>query len=41
MAQLLMIAVLLAQLLAPKTGGIKPADGAPMCPAKGCNVAGG
>jgi hypothetical protein len=40
-AQLLMIAVLLAQLLTPKTGGIKPADGNPMCPAKGCTTTGG
>jgi len=33
--QLLLIAVLLAQLLAPKTGGTLPADGNPTCP-KGC-----
>jgi hypothetical protein len=39
MAQLLMIAVLLAQLLTPsthKSGGIQPADGNPMCSSKGC-----
>jgi hypothetical protein len=41
MAQLLMIAVLLAQLLTPKTGGVKPADGNPMCPPKGCTTTGG
>jgi hypothetical protein len=38
--QLLLIAVLLAQLLTPKTGpktgGISPADGNPMCSSKGC-----
>jgi hypothetical protein len=41
MAQLLMIAVLLAQLLTPtthKSGGTRPADGNPMCPAKGCTT---